>query len=56
MIFGTGFAPFRGGPLYYLAHKDQQPLVSDKVKAPEPDTSPTRTDNAEPEQETETRV
>jgi 3-hydroxyacyl-CoA dehydrogenase/enoyl-CoA hydratase/3-hydroxybutyryl-CoA epimerase len=21
MIFGTGFAPFRGGPLYYLAHK-----------------------------------
>ena len=21
MIFGTGFAPFRGGPLYYLKHK-----------------------------------
>ena len=56
MIFGTGFAPFRGGPLYYLAHKDQQPLVSDKVKTLEPDKSPTRTDNAEPEQETETRV
>jgi 3-hydroxyacyl-CoA dehydrogenase/enoyl-CoA hydratase/3-hydroxybutyryl-CoA epimerase len=56
MIFGTGFAPFRGGPLYYLAHKDQQPLVSDKVKAPEPDTSQQRTDNAEAEQETETRV
>lgn len=24
MIFGTGFAPFRGGPLYYLAHKHEQ--------------------------------
>ena len=20
MIFGTGFAPFRGGPMYYLDH------------------------------------
>jgi hypothetical protein len=20
MVFGTGFAPFRGGPLYYLEH------------------------------------
>ena len=20
LIFGTGFAPFRGGPLHYLAH------------------------------------
>jgi 3-hydroxyacyl-CoA dehydrogenase/enoyl-CoA hydratase/3-hydroxybutyryl-CoA epimerase len=56
MIFGTGFAPFRGGPLYYLAHKDQQPLVSNKVKAPEPDTSQQRADHAEAEQETETRV
>ena len=23
MIFGTGFAPFRGGPLYYLQHKEK---------------------------------
>jgi 3-hydroxyacyl-CoA dehydrogenase/enoyl-CoA hydratase/3-hydroxybutyryl-CoA epimerase len=22
VIFGTGFAPFRGGPLHYLDHKD----------------------------------
>lgn len=42
MIFGTGFAPFRGGPLYYLAHKDQQAADD--------------TQSDEPEQETETRV
>mgnify|MGYP005840266165 CR=1 FL=1 len=24
MIFGTGFAPFRGGPLYYLEHSKEQ--------------------------------
>ncbi len=24
MIFGTGFAPFRGGPLYYLRHREEQ--------------------------------
>jgi 3-hydroxyacyl-CoA dehydrogenase/enoyl-CoA hydratase/3-hydroxybutyryl-CoA epimerase len=24
MIFGTGFAPFRGGPLYYLAGRSGQ--------------------------------
>jgi len=24
MIFGTGFAPFRGGPLYYLANRAKQ--------------------------------
>ena len=23
MIFGTGFAPFRGGPLHYLKQKEQ---------------------------------
>lgn len=47
MIFGTGFAPFRGGPLYYLAHKDNQPVVSDEV---------TTSSSDETEQETETRV
>tara|TARA_R110002072_G_scaffold284396_2_gene448509 strand:+ start:120502 stop:122619 length:2118 start_codon:yes stop_codon:yes gene_type:complete len=59
MIFGTGFAPFRGGPLYYLQHQDQQPAI-----APQPtQASSTTTENgpAEPaadeaEQETETRV
>ena len=37
MIFGTGFAPFRGGPMFYLAQKGQnegshrivQPFESD---------------------------
>lgn len=24
MVFGTGFAPFRGGPMYYLQHRDEQ--------------------------------
>lgn len=24
MVFGTGFAPFRGGPMYYLAHRHEQ--------------------------------
>jgi len=24
MIFGTGFAPFRGGPLYYLEQQQEQ--------------------------------
>lgn len=28
MIFGTGFAPFRGGPLHYLENRDRQPKVS----------------------------
>jgi hypothetical protein len=23
MIFGTGFAPFRGGPLFYLASQSR---------------------------------
>jgi 3-hydroxyacyl-CoA dehydrogenase/enoyl-CoA hydratase/3-hydroxybutyryl-CoA epimerase len=25
MVFGTGFAPFRGGPLYYLEQQSKQP-------------------------------
>ena len=24
MVFGTGFAPFRGGPLYYLERREQK--------------------------------
>ena len=27
MIFGTGFAPFRGGPLYYLEHAQTEPRL-----------------------------
>lgn len=29
MIFGTGFAPFRGGPLYYLEHRSAAREVQD---------------------------
>jgi len=27
MVFGTGFAPFRGGPMFYLAHQHEQVKV-----------------------------
>lgn len=27
MIFGTGFAPFRGGPLHYMENRERQPTV-----------------------------
>ncbi len=33
MIFGTGFAPFRGGPLHYLAQRDDS---ESNVTAPNP--------------------
>ncbi len=52
MIFGTGFAPFRGGPLYYLEHRELQPEVTDT----EPEDDATTPSADEPEQETETRV
>lgn len=55
MIFGTGFAPFRGGPLYYLAHRELQPPVADPAPADETESRQTSPQD-EPEQETETRV
>jgi 3-hydroxyacyl-CoA dehydrogenase/enoyl-CoA hydratase/3-hydroxybutyryl-CoA epimerase len=36
MVFGTGFAPFRGGPMHYLAHADEQPTVTASGVAPAP--------------------
>jgi len=33
MIFGTGFAPFRGGPIFYLAQKGQ-PAASQDISEP----------------------
>jgi 3-hydroxyacyl-CoA dehydrogenase / enoyl-CoA hydratase / 3-hydroxybutyryl-CoA epimerase len=47
MIFGTGFAPFRGGPLHYLEHADKQPKVKSNFQ-------PDNTENQN-EQESETR-
>lgn len=32
MIFGTGFAPFRGGPLHYLENRERQPKVVSTFK------------------------
>jgi 3-hydroxyacyl-CoA dehydrogenase/enoyl-CoA hydratase/3-hydroxybutyryl-CoA epimerase len=43
MIFGTGFAPFRGGPLHYLASQSANPATPDfalhspATSAPRPD-------------------
>jgi len=53
MIFGTGFAPFRGGPLYYLEHRDSQAGV---VEPEDDDQNGSNPPHEEPEQETETRV
>jgi 3-hydroxyacyl-CoA dehydrogenase / enoyl-CoA hydratase / 3-hydroxybutyryl-CoA epimerase len=47
MIFGTGFAPFRGGPLHYLEHANKQPKVKSNFQ-------PDNTENQN-EQESETR-
>jgi 3-hydroxyacyl-CoA dehydrogenase/enoyl-CoA hydratase/3-hydroxybutyryl-CoA epimerase len=35
MVFGTGFAPFRGGPLYYLDNLADAPAVSRAIIADE---------------------
>ena len=35
MVFGTGFAPFRGGPLYYLDHLADSQKDSHSVNAAE---------------------
>lgn len=34
MVFGTGFAPFRGGPMYYLEHRDEQVEVKNPESEP----------------------
>ncbi|MBT8063251.1 MAG: 3-hydroxyacyl-CoA dehydrogenase, partial [Gammaproteobacteria bacterium] len=39
MIFGTGFAPFRGGPLHYL--RTLQDAGQHSTETPEPDTAAT---------------
>ncbi|MCH8846217.1 MAG: enoyl-CoA hydratase/isomerase family protein [Proteobacteria bacterium] len=31
MIFGTGFAPFRGGPMHYMEHRGRQVII-DRLK------------------------
>jgi 3-hydroxyacyl-CoA dehydrogenase/enoyl-CoA hydratase/3-hydroxybutyryl-CoA epimerase len=37
MIFGTGFAPFRGGPMFYLAQNGQDEAVHSITESPEAD-------------------
>jgi 3-hydroxyacyl-CoA dehydrogenase/enoyl-CoA hydratase/3-hydroxybutyryl-CoA epimerase len=33
MVFGTGFAPFRGGPLFYLQHRELQYQINQQTTA-----------------------
>ncbi len=47
MIFGTGFAPFRGGPIFYLAQKDQDKAPQSVVAPPEPDAVTMESDSEE---------
>jgi 3-hydroxyacyl-CoA dehydrogenase/enoyl-CoA hydratase/3-hydroxybutyryl-CoA epimerase len=37
MIFGTGFAPFRGGPMFYLAQKGQDKALHSIAESAEVD-------------------
>ncbi|HDZ10193.1 3-hydroxyacyl-CoA dehydrogenase NAD-binding domain-containing protein [Pseudohongiella sp.] len=47
MIFGTGFAPFRGGPLHYLENRERQPKVESTSKSAETENeNDTETDNS----------
>ena len=52
MIFGTGFAPFRGGPLYYLENSERQPKVTSKLKSAEDETVAETKVDSETEPET----
>ncbi len=47
MIFGTGFAPFRGGPIFYLAQKDRNKAKQSVVAPPEPDAVTAESDSEE---------
>ncbi len=44
MIFGTGFAPFRGGPMHYLENLERQPKVASSDRSADTDE---KTDNAQ---------
>ncbi len=35
MVFGTGFAPFRGGPLHYLRERDAAQATKATAKEPQ---------------------
>lgn len=54
MIFGTGFAPFRGGPLHYLENQAHQPKVTSTFKPAEADTNTDRDGDTEARQEKQT--
>lgn len=57
MIFGTGFAPFRGGPLHYLDNRERQPKVTSTFKPaqPESDNTPGSDTTTDAGQEKQTR-
>jgi 3-hydroxyacyl-CoA dehydrogenase/enoyl-CoA hydratase/3-hydroxybutyryl-CoA epimerase len=54
MIFGTGFAPFRGGPMHYLDNRDRQPKVAGSAKTTKTDSE--NTPDAETGTETDTNT
>ncbi len=57
MIFGTGFAPFRGGPMHYLENRDRQPKVADSAHSTniKNDNTPDAEAGAEAEAEAATK-
>ena len=55
MVFGTGFAPFRGGPMFYLEHLSEEPAVEAiEEVAPESAQAPSEADKADDESAQET--
>ncbi|MEM1080762.1 MAG: 3-hydroxyacyl-CoA dehydrogenase NAD-binding domain-containing protein, partial [Pseudomonadota bacterium] len=57
MIFGTGFAPFRGGPMHYLASvPDQAPKVAAKPVIKAVDTPPAAADQAQASQQKTAKI
>jgi len=46
MVFGTGFAPFRGGPLHYLRERDAAQASAPAAEEPPQDSPETDTEES----------
>ncbi len=55
MVFGTGFAPFRGGPMFYLKHRDEQFKVKNPDNAPAQQQTQPASDAGDQNSESETK-